>query len=139
MDNEQAADWTDGGGVEVEGAVEVLPGRHVRVKGGPAEEVQGEFRLQEELVPEEVGEGIRDAGEHRKEGIFKSADGTFSNIEAMEICRDKLEISVPFINNGAAIIGASFIVKDLDINAVALVFEAQHDAVVGRNAMPVVA
>ena len=46
MDDEQAADWANGGGIKVEGAIEVFPGRHVRDKGGLAEEVQGEFRLQ---------------------------------------------------------------------------------------------
>ena len=64
-------------------------------------------------------------------------DGTLSDIAAMEIWWDKLEIAVPLVNNGAAIIGAIFIVKDLEINAVALGFEARHDDVVGSNAMPV--
>ena len=62
MDNDRADDWTNGGGVEVEGDIEVFPGRHIQGKGGLAEEVQGELRLQEEVAPEEVGEGIRDAG-----------------------------------------------------------------------------
>ena len=93
MDNVRAADLTNGGGVEVEGAVEVFPGRNVRGKGGLAEEVQGEFRLREELVPEEVGEGIGDTNEDGKELRFKSADGMFSNILAMDIWRDKLEIA----------------------------------------------
>ena len=66
MDDDRAANWVDGGGIKVEGAIEVLPGRHVRVKGGLAEEVQGEFRLQEELVSQEVGEGIVDVGKDRK-------------------------------------------------------------------------
>ena len=68
----------------------MLPGRHLRCKGGLEEEVQGEFCLREELVPEEVGEGIGDAGEDGKELSFKSADGTFSNIEAMDIWQDNL-------------------------------------------------
>ena len=93
MDNVRAADLTNGGGVEVEGAVEVFPGRNVRGKGGLAEEVQGEFRLREELVPEEVGEGIGDTNEDGKELSFKIADGMFSNILAMDIWRDKLEIA----------------------------------------------
>ena len=139
MDNDRAADWTDGGGIKVEGDVEVFPGRHVRGKGGLVEEAQGEFHLREELVPEEFEEEIGDAGKDGKKVSFKSADGTFSNIAATEIWRDKLEISVPLINDGAAILGTKFIVKDLDINARALGFEAQHDAVVGRNVMPVIA
>ena len=47
--------------------------------------------------------------------IFISVDGTFSNIAAMDIWRDKLKIAVSLINNGAAILSASFIVKDLEI------------------------
>ena len=93
MDNERADDWTGGGSVNVEGDVEVFPCRHVRGKGGLAEEVQGDFRLREELVPEEVGEGIGDTNEDGKELRFKSADGMFSNILAMDIWRDKLEIA----------------------------------------------
>ena len=57
----------------------------------------------------------------------------------MDIWRDKLEIAVPLINNGTEILGAGFIFKDLEINAVALGFEAQHDDVVISNVMPVVA
>ena len=70
---------------------------------------------------------------------FKSSDGTFRDIVTMDIWRDKLEIAVPLINDGAAIIGANFIVNYLDINAVAHGFEARHDSVVGSNVMPVVA
>ena len=47
--------------------------------------VQGEIGLREELVPEEVGERIGDAGEDGKELSFKSADGVFGYIAAMEI------------------------------------------------------
>ena len=67
MDDDRSSDWANGGGVEVEGAVEVFPGKHFRVKGGLAEEVQGEFILREELVLEKVGEGNIDAGEDGKE------------------------------------------------------------------------
>ena len=90
MDNDRTAYWTDGGGVKVEGAVEVFPGRHVQGKGVLVEEVQCEFCLREEFVPEEVGEGIRDSGEDGNKGRFKIADGTFIDIEAMDIWRDKL-------------------------------------------------
>ena len=90
MDNERADDWTGGGSVNVEGDAEVFPCRHVRGKGGLAEEVQGDFRLREELVPEEVGEVIGDASEDGKEVRFKGVDVTFSDIAAMDIWRDKL-------------------------------------------------
>ena len=77
VDDERAADWADGGGIKVEGAIAVLSGRHIRVKGGLSNEIQGEFRLQEELVPQEVGEGIRDSGKDGKEVGFQSGDGAF--------------------------------------------------------------
>ena len=69
----------------------MFPGKNVRGKGGPAEEVRGEFGLREELVPEEVGEVIGDAGENEKEVSFKSADDAFGYIAAMDIWSDKLE------------------------------------------------
>ena len=51
MDDYRAANWTDGGCVKVEEAVEALLGRYFGGKGGLAEEVQGELGLREELVP----------------------------------------------------------------------------------------
>ena len=95
--------------------------------------------MREELVPEEVGEGIGDHSEDGKDVSFKILDGTFRNIAVIDIWQDKLEIAVPIINDSTVILGASFIVKDLEINAVALGSEAQNYAVVGSNSMPVVA
>ena len=66
MGDDRAAGWADVGGIKVEGSVEVFPGIHVQVKGGLANEVQGEFSLREELVPEEVGGGIGDASKDGK-------------------------------------------------------------------------
>ena len=69
---------------------------------------------------------------------FKILDGVFGYIAAMDIWRYNLEGAFPLVNYGATIIGASLIVEDLDINAVALGFEAIHDDVVGRNVIPAV-
>ena len=95
--------------------------------------------MREELVPDEVWEGIRDAGEDGEEASFKGADGTFRYIAMMEIWRDKLESAVPLVNDGATILGAILIVEDLDINDVALGFQAIHSDVVGSNVMLVIA
>ena len=115
----------------------MIPGRHVRCKGGLKEEVQGEFLLQEYLVSEEVGEVIRDADEDGKEVRFKIVDGAFGYIAAMDIRREKLESPVPLVNNGSTILGAVLILEDLEINAVAFGFEARNDDVVGSQSMPV--
>ena len=45
MDGDREYDWSNGGVIKFEGAIEMFPGRHVRGKGGLAEEVLGEFRL----------------------------------------------------------------------------------------------
>ena len=42
------------------------------------------------------------------------------------------------INNSAAILSASLIFEDLEINAMDLRFEARNNSVVGRNEMPVI-
>ena len=117
----------------------MFPGRHVWGKGVLEVEVQGEFGLQEELVPEEVGEGIGDSGEDGKEVCYKSLDGTFRYTVAMDIWRYKLEGAVPFFNDSTTILGASLILEDLEINTVVLVFEARHDVFLVINTMPVVA
>ena len=48
------------------------------------EKVRGEFRLREDLVPQEVGEGIVDAVKDGKEVVFESADVAFGYVAAME-------------------------------------------------------
>ena len=136
MDDERSDNWVNVVGVKVEGAVGVFPGIHVWGKGGLAEEVQGEFGLREELVPEKVGEVIGVAGEHRKEVSFKSVDGAFSYVAAMYIRRYKLESAVSLVNDGAKILGAGLIIEYSEIDAVAFGFEGIHDAVVGSHLMP---
>ena len=56
VDDDRAAKWQEGGGVVFEGAIVVLPGRYARRDGGLAKEVESEFGLREEQVPEVVRE-----------------------------------------------------------------------------------
>ena len=93
----------------------------------------------EELVPHEVGVIIRDAGKNGKEVVFESVDGEFSYVAAMATRQEKLESAVPILNDGATILGDGFIVEDLEINTVDFGLEATHDAIVGSNAMAVIA
>ena len=57
----------------------------------------------------------------------------------MDIRRDELESAVPVFNNGVAIFGTGFVVKDLEVNAVAFGLEASHDVVVGSKMEAIVA
>ena len=54
--DDRAVERGDRRGVEVEGAVEVLPGRHGRGDGGLADEVERGLGLEKELVPQEFRE-----------------------------------------------------------------------------------
>ena len=51
MYEDAASDGDEGGGVEVEGAIEVFPSGEEGRNGGLAEKVEGEFGLREEFVP----------------------------------------------------------------------------------------
>ena len=51
MNEDAASDGAEGGGVEVEGAIEVFPIGKEGSDGGLAEKVEGELGLREEFVP----------------------------------------------------------------------------------------
>ena len=42
----------------------------------------------------------------------------------MDIRRDELESAVPVFDNGTAVFGTGFVIKDLEVNAVAFGLEA---------------
>ena len=74
--------------------------------------------MREEIVPEEVGKGVGDASKYCKEVGFERANGSFSDVAAVEIRRDKLEGAVPVFNDGAAVFRTGFVIEDLEVNAV---------------------
>ncbi len=51
---------------------------------------------------------------------LEGLNGTFSGIAAMDIGRDKLVLRFPCVFNGGFEVGADFIVKDLEVNSVAM-------------------
>ena len=102
-------------------------------------EVQGEFGLREELVPEEVWKGFGDASKDGKEVCFEGADVSFRNVAAVDIRRGELEGAVPVFKNGAAVFGIGFVIEDLEVNAVAFGLEASHDVIVGSKKVAIVA
>ena len=95
--------------------------------------------MREELVPQEFGEDIGDAGKYGKEVVSENEYGAFGYVAAMEIKRENLESAVPIFNNGATILDTGLVVEDLETNGVTFGLEARHDSVLGRNAMAIVA
>jgi hypothetical protein len=57
--DDRAAKWEERGGIVVEGAIEVFPGRHTWCDGGLAEEVECQLCLWKEQVLKVMGEGRR--------------------------------------------------------------------------------
>ena len=84
----------------------------------------------EEMVPEEFGKGVGDASKDCKELVFEGADGTFSNVAAVDIRRDEMEGAVSVINDGAAVFGTGLVVEYLEVHAVSFGLEAIHDVIV---------
>ena len=91
------------------------------------------------MVPEEVGNGVVEASKDCKEVGFEGADGTFSDVAAVDIRRDELEGAVTVFNDGAAVFCNGFVVKDLYVHAVSFALEAVHDGIVGCKTMAIVA
>ncbi len=57
--DDRAAKWEERGGIVVEGAIEVFPGRHAWCDEGLVEEVECRLCLWKEQVPKVMGEGGR--------------------------------------------------------------------------------
>ena len=70
---------------------------------------------------------------------FESADGSLGDVVLMNVLGHKLERASPYVLDGFLVGLARLIVQDLQVDGVAALFEASHDAVVCRNAMTVLA
>ena len=110
MDENSAAYGAEGGGVEVEGAVEGFPSREEGRDVGLAEKVEGEFGMREQFVPQVVWEGWRNAGEDTEEVSLEGADGTFGYVAAMDVGRYQLVSRRPDVGDVAAVFLAGFVV-----------------------------
>ena len=91
------------------------------------------------MVPEKVGKVVGDASKDCKEVSSEGVDGLFRDVAAVDIRRDELEGAVPVFNDGAAVFGTDFVIKDLEVNAVSFVLEASHDGIVGGETVAIVA
>ena len=97
MDYDRAAYGAHGGGIEIKRAVVVVPGRNGRCNVGLAKEFHGELCLGLQAVPQEVGKGIRDSLQNGEEVCFERSEGTFSDVAAVNIWWDKLNLGSPFL------------------------------------------
>jgi len=77
--------WGNGGAVKVKGAKELCPGRQSGVEVRATEEVQSEFGLWEQEVPEVNGRIFVSAAKAGNKVVFKSADGMFSSVAVVDV------------------------------------------------------
>ena len=69
---------------------------------------------------------------------FEGVDGSFSNIAAVEIRRDKLEVVFHVFKDGAAVFGTGFIIEDLVVNNVSFGLEASNNGILGGDMLAIV-
>ena len=60
---------------------------------------------------------------------FKGADGTFSDVVAVDIRGHKMVFGLPDVSDVTTVLLAGFVVEDLVVKDVAALLEAGHDAV----------
>ena len=70
---------------------------------------------------------------------LEGADGSFSDVKMMEIRGNELELCPPVLLNVDLVGCAAFLVKDLEVDAMAALCEAGHDPICGSEAVAVVA
>ena len=104
-----------------------------------AKEVERELGLREKLVPKEVRECAVDAGEDAQEVSLEGADCLLGDVAAMHVWGKKLKSALPDLGDDLAVEGAVLVVKDLVLDNVAVTLEVLHDALVGSDAMLIVA
>ena len=95
--------------------------------------------MREELVPQIVGEGGKDAGGDVEEVSLECGDGTFGYIAAMDIGGHKLVCGFPDVSDVSAVFLACFVVEDLVLYDVAASLEAGHDVGIGWDVVAVFA
>jgi len=94
MDDDADARRGNGSAIEIEVAMKLRPSRQAGVDAGPAQEIEREFSLGEQAVPEMHREVLVRAAEAGDEVVLEGADGTFGGIAAMDMGRDQLKVNL---------------------------------------------
>ena len=100
-----------------------------------AKEIESEFGLGQEFVPEELGEGGVDSSQDGEEMSFEGLNGPFSGVTAVDVRRHKVVGAVPVLLNDTTVFRTGFVVQHLGGDGVPERFETVHDGVVGGDAV----
>ena len=133
------AEGAEGCSIVVERPIEIFPGRDLLVQRGLAEEVQGEFSLRDEEVPEVTREVRGNPGQYGEEVGLERANGSFSRVTPMHVGGDQLKLGPPRLRYQFLVRRAHFVVEDLKIHVEAPLLDAGHDGVVCDEAVGIAA
>ena len=135
MDEDATTNWTKWCLVEVKRAMEEFPCGDSWIKRRLAEEIEREFRLREEKVPEIGGKRFVHTSEDCKEVVLEGSDGPLRSIAAVHFWGHQLKLGMPFERDGLFVGSTGLIVEDLEVHCEATFGEAVHDGVAGNKAM----
>lgn len=119
MDDDMDARRSNGGTVEVEGPMDLGPGRKIGVDAGAAHEVEGQNGLGQKAAPEMEGEALVCGAEAGNEVVLESTDCPFGRIAAMDAGGGELEINVGFMEETFEG-GGGFVVHALEARSEAM-------------------
>jgi len=94
MGQDMCTRWSYGHAVEVKCTMDVCPGGEFWVASATTEEIEGQFHLGKQTVPQVEQEILVSAAEPSNEVIFKGANGTFGGIVLVHVQWDQLVIDV---------------------------------------------
>lgn len=137
MDEDTTTHRGKGCCVEVKRAMEELPCGDPRIERRLAEEIEREFCLREEKVPEIGGKRFVHTSEDCKEVVLEGSDGPLRSIAAVHFWGHQLKLGMPIEHDGLFVGTTGLIVEDLEVYGEAAGEEPCHDGVVGGDAMGV--
>jgi hypothetical protein len=116
MDEDPATSRTERRLVEVKRTLKIPPSANPWVESGLPKEIEGQFRLWEQQVPDIRGKRRVYPCQDRQEVALECANSALCSIPAVHVRGDKLELGFPFDCDGFLVRGASLIVKNLEVN-----------------------
>ena len=103
------------------------------VESGLSEESEGGLHFFEEEATEVFWGGFVDEREDGKGVVLEGAHGTFSGVLLVYVRGYELVSDLPVLLDDTLVLGADFVIDNLEVELVALRSEAVHYGVVGCN------
>ena len=104
---------------------------------GLAEQVQSHLCLWEQEIPQIAGKIICNACQDGNKIIFEGSNCPLCCIMSMVILGHELIVDLSHFRHQFVLLCTGFIVQDLDIHMLIMLFEVLHDGIIGLHAMDI--